>query len=558
MSPKERTAIARELGRYLVSESSLYKTGPTERRFIEWFIGARFGDDVKSIITDGPKDGGIDALIYKGDNVFVLQSKYERSCKVGTLSRTNLSAFERVRERLVDDDNESFMKWLATVQPTLVLTYKTLRNKIKNATVTPRFILISTQRSLFKETATVEVQDFFEIVPLWALFKEGFTPPVENMVLNISESLPITADKDKRFRTVVALANTSDFIKLLGDQENERLFAQNVRTDLRTKLNQRIKDTYENEPDTFWLGNNGIYIVCKKMTPLTRKRICLEYPSIINGSQTIHTLASAKKHHKYCQILIRILEMDIHRDSEMLSDVIRRTNEQNPMDPINLSAHEPRQLNIARYLLRYSIFYERREKEWKNEKRDQFPGYVPISIKEVGQWLGAVDWRIGPGKARTRPSVMFQENYETLFGGFDADQDADRYNELRKVVMAGIYTRAFLRKVPLNYRGRARIMTLVIVRMVYECLVRSKTNFRRLDDLIRQREFSGWKISDDAATKLKDLIRAYEKLQKAHQKTHDGVDFTNFFKRDELIKKAYKKVFKTRNKQQLAACLLAP
>lgn len=558
MNPKDRTAIAKELGRYLVSDSSLYKTGPVERRFIEWFIAARFGDDAKSTITDGTKDGGIDALVYKGNNVFILQSKYERSCKVGTLSRTNLSAFERVRERLVDDDNESFSKWSKTVRSTLVPTYGSLRRKIKSGSITPRFILISTQRSIIKDTATVEVQDFSEIVPLWALFKEGFTPPVENITLNISESLPITANKDQRFRTVVALANTNDFIKLLKDEENERLFAQNVRTDLRTKLNQRIKDTYENEPDKFWLGNNGIYIVCKKIVPLTRKKIRLDYPSIINGSQTIHTLASADKQHKYCQILIRILEMDMHRDSEMLSNVIRRTNEQNPMDPINLSAHEPRQLNIARYLLRYSIFYERREKEWKNEKRDQFPGYVPVSIKEVGQWLGAVDWRIGPGKARTQPSIMFQENYETLFGGFDAEHDADRYNELRRVVIAGIYTRAFLRKVPLNYRGRARIMTLVIVRMVYECLVRSRTNFRRLEELVRQRDFSGWKISDDAAIKLKDLIRAFEKIQKAHQKTHDGVDFTNFFKRDELIKKAYKKVFRSRIKQQLSTSLLAP
>jgi len=131
MDKKEQQRIAKELGKYLASDDSLYTKGPIERRFIDWFVDANFKLSLYDYtLTDRKKDGGIDAVLVGRKEIFLLQSKYERSFKVNTLSRNELQAFERVRDYFAEDSAD-FDRWIKTVDGKLVGLYTRIREKKK-------------------------------------------------------------------------------------------------------------------------------------------------------------------------------------------------------------------------------------------------------------------------------------------------------------------------------------------------------------------------------------------------------------------------------------------
>src|SRR3990172_3486254 len=335
---------AKELRNHLNSQK--FRLKKPERAFIDWFVLARFGKPSDLNILDGPKDGGIDALVTSDGTSFVLQSKYEVVPRVSLISRKEISDFEGIAQRFKGSNSDGgFSKWLKKVRPAIQPLYKKLRTLAKQNSHKVRFVLITTKRFQLEASDLVQVEDVQNISSLWHLYREGFTPPAEFIELALEAAPP---KEEEGFTTYVGLADVRDFLRLMEDDKNERLFAQNVRTDLRSQINKDIRRTYEEEPDKFWLGNNGIYIVCKNVTS-TGNTYKLTYPSIINGSQTLHSIYSSSKRQS-CKILVRILKMDVLGNARLLSAIIRWTNTQNPMKLINLSAHDPYQLNIARYL----------------------------------------------------------------------------------------------------------------------------------------------------------------------------------------------------------------
>ncbi len=95
-----------------------------EQAFIRWYTLARYGKDATCEITDGPGDGGIDALVNEGSTRVVIQSKYEPSVALRTASAKDLAAFESLAQRLRDADGEDdFRKWLGTVRKELHPNY---------------------------------------------------------------------------------------------------------------------------------------------------------------------------------------------------------------------------------------------------------------------------------------------------------------------------------------------------------------------------------------------------------------------------------------------------
>lgn len=84
------------------------------------------------------------------------------------------------------------------------------------------------------------------------------------------------------------------------NQYGNRLFAKNIRYYKgSTEVNQGIKDVLKNEPDNFFYYNNGIKLLCKKITRkalhgTTREMglFVLEGVSLVNGAQTTGTIGT--------------------------------------------------------------------------------------------------------------------------------------------------------------------------------------------------------------------------------------------------------------------------
>lgn len=528
-------AAAKQLKYFL--QQPEHRGKPLDKVFIDWYIGARYGKEYRPKVVDGSGDGGIDAIVQESGTTVVLQSKYEVKPRISAVSDKELSAFEDIAQTIVDPKgDEAFAKWLGKVRnKTLRPHYRRLRAKALTNPESVRFDFITSKRVNQRTRRILNPIDIERVAHLWLLYQEGFTPPVESISIDF-EDVWSTGHGKSEYRTYVGLADIRAILKLMDRDENERLFAQNIRTDLRSRVNDEIRATYEKHPRTFWLGNNGLYIVCGKAM-LSGRTLELIYPSVINGSQTLHSIHSSNDRH-YCEVLIRVLEMDIRGERVLLNEIIRRANNQNPMKAMNLVAHNHEQLNIGQYLDRFSIFYERREREWKNEKKMVMPKYLPVGLKEVAQWMAVTNTSPLLGTARSRLGTLFQgKTYQKLFSRF-ATPSQKMLGQLTRAVWAGLVVRHVIRRISVELRSQGKIVHLLLVRCVFEAT--SNTVCDRVENGLKQHAFRH--PTKRTIRILKRIIKAYVAKQRTLQRKNEKLDLSNVFKRDDLTTAIYRKI----------------
>ena len=517
-----------------------FRTLKPEQAFIKWYARARYGEESPCRITDGAGDGGIDAIVEEHRVKVVIQAKYEPSKKLRAASVRDIGAFENLARLIRDEEAEDdFDRWIKTVRSELHAAYRALRRAALSDPNSVRFDFVTSKRITSSLATGLDAVDVERIAPLWYLYEEGFTPPTESIELEFEDLWNKGGSRDA-VRNYVGIADVRAFLDLMAHDEHERLFAQNVRTDLKTKLNGYIRKTYESNPDEFWMGNNGIYVVCSKATR-SGDSLKLVYPSIINGSQTLHSIYHSTVRHP-CRVLVRVLELDLVSNRNMLAAIIKRTNSQNPMKPMNLAAHDREQLNIARYLDRSMLFYERREGEWKNEKKLLLSGYQSVRMKELAQWVAVTEGGVGIGSARAKVKELFaEEQYKRLFDRFSDDLSSQAYRKLSNAVASGLLVKSWVASIAASSRGDARIAQLLLVKAVYQAMELSETLATDGSRILRERLFRGG--NDPALSReLRGILRSAVAEQKRHSGAKaEGLDLSNYFKRDTLSAVAFEK-----------------
>ncbi len=274
-------------------------------------------------------------------------------------------------------DGGQFNDWLGTVTPDLKATYEDLRRKLLAPTTVPAWQLITLHsRSRAGEDRLQELSsDSFiygaQLGQLFQMSKEGATPPAEPLTLHFTESLTVE-DAERGLTSYVFSARLKDFIDFTDHDPEDRLFARNVRLDLRSKINKQIRQTYLNAPQEFWYSHNGITVICSK-AEIRGKTVRLVLPSVINGSQTLHALKGVTQRDPDAQVLTRVLVVQAdnasHPMRKFVNDVIYRMNQQNPMKASNLRANDDQQVALGAAFAPYKVFYERREGEWRARQR---------------------------------------------------------------------------------------------------------------------------------------------------------------------------------------------
>ncbi|MFH1689141.1 MAG: AIPR family protein [Candidatus Eisenbacteria bacterium] len=518
-----------------------FRRSKPERAFIMWYALARFGRGVEPEIVDGARDGGVDALVEQGDTMTVIQSKLSSGSSASKVTRNEIAGFERVADHLSgESDEDEFSDWVDSVRKELKPPFRRIRRKVSNGDMRLRCVFVTTKVTAVRDVHEIEVEDLDRIAALWYLYEEGFTPPSDSIEVQLESHWQFSSD-DGRFKTYVGLADVQSFLALMDEDINERLFAQNVRTDLRSRVNKGIRATYETQPKEFWLGNNGIYIICNKVT-ISGNVATLTFPSIINGSQTLHSIHTSKKRNP-CKVLVRILELDVHDDQKLLSEIIRRTNMQNSMKIMNLHAHDPLQLNVASHLDQYKIFYERREKEWANEKKRLLTGYLNIQMKELAQWLSAFHHKVGIGRAKTGVGELFQSpRYEELFCGFERNTSSLAYRQLAPAVWSGLLVKALARQTEKPWKGFIRNANLLLVRVLSEAIMETRNAYATVDDLLKKHELGRYDMPPELRKKLLGIITEARRMQREWEKDDPALTFPQVFKQDDLIDKVYKKL----------------
>ena len=174
--------------------------------------------------------------------------------------------------------------------------------------------------------------------------------------------------------STVAFVRALDLVRAYREL-GYQIFEQNVRCQIKKSVvNSNIISQVQTEKGIkeFHTLNNGVTILAQN-THIKGKNILLNKPGVINGLQTITSLAEAyekmdealkKKFEEYCYVLARVFEKEKVSDPNKL---VLATNTQNVMEDRNLKSNDERQIELERlfYDMDSPWFYERKEYAWE-------------------------------------------------------------------------------------------------------------------------------------------------------------------------------------------------
>ncbi len=293
-------------------------------------------------------------------------------------------------------------------------------------------------------------------------------------------------------RNAVFYCPAIDLVKAY-DALGYQLFEPNVRANIKkSRVNQAIRDSVKH-PRTrkdFRFLNNGVTVTCKSYNPPRggRKSFSISYPGIINGLQTVVALHTAyselsdvekRDFEKNCAVLVRLLNSNAVDD---ITNVVRATNNQNPMKPRNLVSNSSEQIWFARVFAEsLGWFYEAKEGAWDAFEKDYkrwrpplnktpdnfrpFKKYRSRILKVDNQEL-AQSWMSFIGFSRIAVNdkkALFGSNYELAFKrrtkthGFDyeynvreAEKEAEKKAPAPHLMLLAHISHLFIRDMTLT------------------------------------------------------------------------------------------------------------
>jgi len=252
-------------------------------------------------VTDGYHDMGIDAVFNDTTQkkLLLVQSKWRKEGN-GSISQEEASAFSEGIKRIINLDFGGCNEKLVAKQQEITAAIRDMDYQIELV-----FCHTGSQsiggyalRPINELLGRVNEDDANDLLVF-----------IENKIQDIYEYLANGQNSDNITLDDVLLSNwgvvDSPYkayygtipVSAVGEwysQYGNRLFAKNIRYYKgSTEVNQGIKDVLKNEPDKFFYYNNGIKILCRKITKKaiysTSREIglfALEGVSLVNGAQT--------------------------------------------------------------------------------------------------------------------------------------------------------------------------------------------------------------------------------------------------------------------------------
>jgi hypothetical protein len=201
--------------------------------------------------------------------------------------------------------------------------------------------------------------------------------------------LTVVGDVIRDRKSLVFFTRANDLVRAYEDL-GYQIFEPNVRAEIReSAVNKEIRKTITTPKgrSEFKHLNNGITIICKGVTTKGSKNsptgFSARYPGIVNGLQTVKSLydgfssletpEAQQDFVENCHVLCRLHEEGAVKQ---IANLIKATNNQNPMRPRNLRSNDPEQIAYERMFADLGWFYERKEGAWRafRDDPDRWPG----------------------------------------------------------------------------------------------------------------------------------------------------------------------------------------
>ena len=184
---------------------------------------------------------------------------------------------------------------------------------------------------------------------------------VEDKVhLKVDASFPEKGDCWSSVATTVDGSQIRDLYAKYGDD----LYSANLRGFLnmlgrKTSINSRMMDSVEKAAPNFWVFNNGITLLTKKIST-NKGTLTLTGVSVINGAQTTGVIGHSKADQAAkIRVPCRIVACN---DESIVRDIITFNNAQNAIKSSDFRSRDQIQVRLAADFYTYGISYAHRRK----------------------------------------------------------------------------------------------------------------------------------------------------------------------------------------------------
>ena len=213
------------------------------------------------------------------------------------------------------------------------------------------------------------------------------------------------------------LAHAFDFYEAFREHE-WNLFEWNVRFQMPNSLvNKRIVSALMRAKSRklFHHYNNGLLITCKNYKKdITRKRLTLKGPQIVNGCQTVRAICEAyealspedQQHFRdIAKVQVKII---ITTDADFIGELVISTNDQNPMNSRNLKSNTPEQREAQK-------LFRNLPSKWFLERKDgEFKSLRATSTRV--RWFKLSDYTVSRGKYRVIDNQEISKAWYSFIG----------------------------------------------------------------------------------------------------------------------------------------------
>ena len=375
---------------------------------------------LEDIIVDGTSDGGVDALlidpISENSDLVICQSKFHQAMKYddalnALIKMANFyndmqkGQYETVNKR-VSQRFINLNSYIGDESKVIFVLYTSAPQKK---------IDIDKLQSKFVE----QVQDNhnIELVIMFAadIVREMKEAESKRLTVEYGEMLIDCAENFLKYGEEAVIVNVSAFsIKKLYAQYNNNLLAKNLRYHIKgPKIDQAIKETIENEPELFWMMNNGLTVICDSFI-VEEEKVKLTNFSVINGGQTVYVISRNKNINKdndfylICKI-IRAKGFNEDDKNAYSLRISKAANWQKPIKDIDLKANSPEQVRFARAMREAGIFYQ--TKRGETIPKEYTTQYLNTDLAEVGKLGLSAIFQL-PGTARNKPSALYSDEFD--------------------------------------------------------------------------------------------------------------------------------------------------
>lgn len=377
--------------------------------------------DIDEMIVDGQYDGGVDVLLSdpNSDNsdLVIIQSKYHAAITfeevVNAIIKMTLfykdmlaGHFEQVNQKV----QSRFLTLNAEVGDEskihFVLYISAPKSGIRKDRVEKKF------REQFTDSSQFELSIYFSTdIENEIKESESRRPTVETGKIKIDKARNVLYYGDDESSAIV---NVSAFsIKALYAQHSLNLLARNLRYHIAGReIDQAIAASIQDNPESFWLKNNGITIICDEFE-VSGREVKLKNFSIVNGGQTTYMLHKSnlisEDHDLYLPCKIIEIEGNTEDEKNTFSlEIAKATNSQKAIKPTDLKANAPEQIRFAQSMREVGLFYQ--TKRGETVPNNYKTTYLNSSLNEVGKLCLAGIFQI-PCISRTKPSSLFLPKY---------------------------------------------------------------------------------------------------------------------------------------------------